>query len=82
MGAVATVGFLAAGCSAVTPAQNGSGASGAASSSGSADADTFGTAAAAELAREGHAVTLIVPTFELSLHTAVLESDFRALWKE
>ncbi len=35
VGAVAAVGFLAAGCSAVTPAQNGSGASGSASASGS-----------------------------------------------
>ena len=44
-GVVAAVGLLAAGCSAVTPAQEGSGASGGASSA-AADADSFGTAGA------------------------------------
>ena len=55
VGAVAAVGFLAAGCSAVTPAQNGSGAGagGSASASGSADADAFGTPASADQVKNG-----------------------------
>ena len=77
VGAVAAVGFLAAGCSAVTPAQNGSGASGSASASGSSDADTFGTPASADQVKNGGTLVMALsaepdqldPTLSRSLYS-------------
>ena len=79
VGAVAAVGFLAAGCSAVTPAQNGSGAGagGSASASGSADADSFGTPASADQVKNGGTLVMALsaepdqldPTLSRSLYS-------------
>jgi peptide/nickel transport system substrate-binding protein len=79
VGAVAAVGFLAAGCSAVTPAQNGSGAGagGSASTSGAAGADSFGTPASADQVKNGGTLVMALsaepdqldPTLSRSLYS-------------
>ena len=78
VGAVAAVGFLAAGCSAVDPrAERQRLRSGSASASGSADADTFGTPASADQVKHGGTLVMALsaepdqldPTLSRSLYS-------------
>ena len=76
VGAVAAVGLLAAGCSAVTPAEQGSGASGSASGA-AVDADSFGTPAQADQVKAGGTLVMALsaepdqldPTLSRSLYS-------------